>query len=545
MARQFSLNHSEVAAEDVKGILKSGNKAGGENHPVTKVYEDPTEVAAAYNFASIRSARSSAQKRAGSAEEEKRPLAVQSSSLTGGGRRRGRSESDIVASMERERVSSLGLDVLPPPEPKSQQQRKSPTRTNSEWVLAKESDHVYESIRSARGSHQRPKIAPPPPPTRGQQQQRHYYSAASQDNSSSSNGGPAKKGSLFVQKKRFGAGSGGAAARRASMASYNQQQQQQQPLQSQQEEEDQRRRWNQGRLSGSALVLTTTSGSDSYSSVPPDQFRKFSVGGAAMEKVPEKDGREFKKFSVGGAAKEKLPPSASVRHARSTGELNRMEGSKDKNRGERERSPKQTLTITVKMDKQQQQQQQQHQQQQQRKERKRQKRPSGGSIMSNGGSGQYYPPPPNSNRPRIASNSSDYTDTTNSSYSPYDRRPLMGNIGKRIRQKSGGGGKERQDSTSSTSSLHDLTKTSRQLAHASSSDLLKHQMLMQEGETSSDSQQHQQQAPLDLDNFRRTRDFGDFQILTDSPYPRLGGNQPKAPPPQPPAARKKPEGVPV
>ncbi len=556
-ARFTTAGGEEELKSDIKGILKgSGNGRD--------------------NFASVRA----------KAKESPvvTPALPKTAVVTPNRRTRGRSESDIVASMERERRTTTmatgltGLDVLPAsPGAKRKRTGESPGRSNSEWVLnpAKKEPIYWEvgnttaavaAAAAAAARAERPKAPPPPPPLSNTQARKdqHYYSTTTpttSDNSSGNNN--PRKGSRFVQRKQqqragvSGNAPRGAAARRASLVSYNQQLQQQQQQMSPQN----------GRLSGSALVLTSSSSTSSSfpssgnnKSVPP-------AAGASLSSSDRRDGPpSTPRKSTTYEGRETLPmdKGVGVRHSRSVGDIERL----GEQGWRRETSPQQTVTITVNMVKPTQQQQPQPQQQpqsqlkpqqtQQHRQRHRSKG-SGREDNSNGGSSSttmsflsnltaagsgrpknrnnssgnshynYSALPHQEQRPRIASNSSDYTDSTNSSYQPVDRRPHKKFLGL-----GGGGGNSKSNyiysvnhpSSTSSSSLHDLTKTSRQLAHASSTDLLNHELLANATSSSPTSSSSAAAAAaaataggnaLDLDNFRRTRDFGDFQILTNSP----------------------------
>ena len=78
------------------------------------------------------------------------------------------------------------------------------------------------------------------------------------------------------------------------------------------------------------------------------------------------------------------------------------------------------------------------------------------------------------------------------------------------------------------SSLQDLTRNSRLLAH-SSTDLLNEMIGSEVEGTTTTTTTSTEEDPLDLVHFRRTRDFGDFQILTNSPVEN--GHHSKPPPP--------------
>ncbi len=581
MAAQFSVSGEAAECKsDLKGILKD-----------TKVYSEPPSegsVAAAYNFASIRSVRAgnNSNKKDGNAEQESllRKAAA--------ARRRQRSESDIMATMERERRRKTeGLvGAGAPMQPRFERtytvdetmennnggRGRSPGRSASEWILTPGGQyHIYEVAGRKMGGEgggevkadpamkakrsDRPKDTPPPPPPQssaaggnknaakggvGAGVEQHYYSSSpaekvtSSDSNSGNGNNNSRKGSLFVQKRpnrnAVANNPRGSAARRASLANFNQQQQQ-----PQQQQQQSRLNGGNSRLSGSALVLTSPSSSSSSSDSSSSKNRKSSAGvssSSSSSKRPwSRSRREYEESDTlqmhqrANHHDNHRRHNPKVRHARSAGDI-----VEELRKRDREVSPKQTVTITVNMAQQQQQNRRPQQQQQTKREDSSSTTMSMLSNMTAAGVGQQQqqqqqqqqrrqqqhqqqlPQLPRRTIHRVPSNSSDYnTDSTNSSYQPVDRRPhKMAQNKPKITSKQPKPPSDK--SSSSASSLYDLTYNSRQLAHASSSDILNHALLTPQHDSSSSA--GVSAVPIvDQDHFRRTRDFGDFQILTNSP----------------------------
>jgi len=76
---------------------------------------------------------------------------------------------------------------------------------------------------------------------------------------------------------------------------------------------------------------------------------------------------------------------------------------------------------------------------------------------------------------------------------------------------------KRFDQSSQRSDVGNLTRKSRAFALSTNEDPFNDNNLFSDSSTRLTSDHDEAEKHLDLENFRKTKDFGDFQILTDSP----------------------------